>query len=125
MKEPSASLAAHGWALASRKAYPTGTNPSILDPPRYILPVSVDTSGATAGQYLYGSLGGVAVLQPSHGYYLMSQETNAGDQWYDQDTTLAAAGDLTIDHAAWYDTSYHQCHRVGVLRPPWMLWWHR
>ncbi len=80
--------------------------------------VSVDTSGATAGQYLYGSLGGVAVLQPSHGYYLMSQEANAGDQWYDQDTTLTAAGDLTIDHAAWYDTSYHSVGGSGASYVP-------
>ncbi len=80
--------------------------------------VSVDTSGATAGQYLYGSLSGMAVLMPSHGYYLMSQEANAGDQWYDQDTTLTAAGDLTIDHAAWYDTSYHQVGGSGASYVP-------
>jgi len=69
--------------------------------------VSVNTSGATTGQYLYGNLSSPVLLQPSHSYYLMSQETSGGDQWYDDNTTLTSTSDLTVNNSEWYDTAYH------------------
>src|ERR1700722_11085797 len=51
--------------------------------------VSVNTSGAKAGQYLYASLTAPLTLTSGHQYYLMSSETLGGDQWYDDNTVLA------------------------------------
>ena len=37
----------------------------------------------------------------------MSQETNGGDHWYDDNTTLGWTGDLTVNNSEYYDTAYH------------------
>jgi RHS repeat-associated protein len=58
--------------------------------------VSVNTSGATAGQYKYVTLANPVVLEASTTYYLMSQEANGGDLWYDGNTTLTASSGFTI-----------------------------
>jgi len=81
--------------------------------------VSVNTSGATAGQYLYAPLPNPIVLQPSHSYYLMSQETLGGDQWFDQNTTLTVTSDLTVYNAEWYDGNYHagNAGSIGYVPP--------
>ncbi|MBL9156454.1 MAG: fibronectin type III domain-containing protein [Verrucomicrobiales bacterium] len=44
---------------------------------------SVDTAGAPAGQMVYGSLPALVTLAANSRYYLLSQETAGGDQWYD------------------------------------------
>jgi hypothetical protein len=49
--------------------------------------VSVNTSGAPAAAYLYGAITPY-VLLASHYYFLCSDETNGGDQWYDYDTLV-------------------------------------
>ena len=65
---------------------------------------SVDTFGAPAGQYLYGSVGSSPVtLSANHSYYLLSLESNGGDSWYQADTIVVPSGDLTIDNP-----EYHQ-----------------
>jgi hypothetical protein len=45
--------------------------------------VTLNTSGATAGQFLYGLLSTPVVITNGLTYHLWTQETNAGDQWYD------------------------------------------
>jgi Domain of unknown function (DUF4082) len=58
--------------------------------------VSVATSGATAGQFKYVNLGTPVALVTGT-YYVMSSETNGGDQWYDDNTTVttSAVGSVT------------------------------
>ncbi len=55
---------------------------------------SVNTSGAPSGALPYGKLSSPLTLQANTTYYIVSQETAAGDQWYDlgsiQTTTVAS-----------------------------------
>ncbi len=44
--------------------------------------VVVDCNGATAGQFLYGTLAVPYDLQPNTYYYITSSEVSGGDQWY-------------------------------------------
>jgi List-Bact-rpt repeat protein/Big-like domain-containing protein/putative Ig domain-containing protein/Kelch motif protein len=45
--------------------------------------VSVNMAGCTAGQFVYGAL--IPITLPAGAsYYLVSQETQGGDRWYDQ-----------------------------------------
>lgn len=44
---------------------------------------SVDTAGAPAGQFLYGNLASLVTLAANTSYYLLSEETAGGDEWYD------------------------------------------
>ena len=44
---------------------------------------SVATSGGTVGQYKFGNLASGVTLLANTTYYLVSQETAGGDQWYD------------------------------------------
>jgi hypothetical protein len=45
--------------------------------------VSVATAGAPAGQFKYTTLSTAVTLAPGAAYYVLSQETAGGDQWYD------------------------------------------
>jgi len=72
--------------------------------------VSISTSGAAAGQYLYADLSNPICLAPSSSYYLQCQETNGGDQWYNDDTTVTATSDLTVNNSEYNNGSYN----VGV-----------
>ena len=47
---------------------------------------SVNTSGATSGQFLYGAITPVQMVA-SHYYAVLSVEVNTGDQWYDNTGT--------------------------------------
>ena len=49
--------------------------------------VSVATAGAQAG-FKYGTLASPVTLAANTAYYILSSETNLGDQWCNQDTTL-------------------------------------
>jgi RHS repeat-associated protein len=42
----------------------------------------VNTSGATAGQFVYASLAAPVTLSANTTYYVVSQEASGGDQWY-------------------------------------------
>lgn len=44
--------------------------------------VSVNTSGATPTAWLFGTLGSPVALSASTKYYIVSQEANGGDLWY-------------------------------------------
>jgi len=60
--------------------------------------VSLNMAGCTAAQFNYGSLGSLT-LPANTTYYLVSQETSGGDQWYDYGTlatTTAAAVTASI-----------------------------
>ncbi|MDD5262304.1 MAG: family 16 glycosylhydrolase [Methylacidiphilales bacterium] len=68
---------------------------------------TVNTSGQPVG-FVYANLTTAVTLSANHSYYLMSQETNGGDQNYDcgypQITTTSA---IKNPNAAYYDTSFH------------------
>lgn len=50
--------------------------------------VTVNTAGATAGSFAYGTLSSPVVLNPNAAYFIVSAETTGGDHWYDWDTKV-------------------------------------
>ncbi len=44
-----------------------------------------------AGNFVYGSLASPVTLNANSIYYIMTQESYGGDQWYDHDTTIQTA----------------------------------
>jgi hypothetical protein len=50
--------------------------------------VTVNTAGATAGTFVYGTLASPVTLNANTTYRLVSEETAGSDLWYDYDTTL-------------------------------------
>lgn len=68
--------------------------------------VTVNTSGATTGAYLYGTLGSPITLTGGHTYYMTSQETNGGDHFYDLGTVTPTAGTATMNGGAFNNGSW-------------------
>lgn len=62
--------------------------------------VTVDTSGKTAGQYSYTDLVSSVQLVTGVGYFIMSDETSGGDQWYNNDTIITVSSDITMGLSA-------------------------
>lgn len=60
--------------------------------------VTVNTSGAPVGAYLYGTLSSPVSIVSGTTYLISSDETSGGDQWYDNDTTatIASVGNTLI-----------------------------
>ena len=55
--------------------------------------VTLTTSGGTSGQFSYAKLPNPVTLSANTSYYLASQESSGGDQWYDATpVTVSAAG---------------------------------
>jgi hypothetical protein len=50
--------------------------------------VTVSMAGGTEGAYQYQPLSTVVTLDAGHRYYLLSEELNPGDEFYDQDTIV-------------------------------------
>lgn len=69
--------------------------------PSVIISGSVNTSGATAGAFLFVTVADT-VLSASTAYFLVSLEASGGDQWYDNDTTLTPTSVATINSAAYF-----------------------
>lgn len=63
-----------------------------------IASASVATSGAPAGAYKAATITPV-MLEGNSKYVLMSQETNGGDQWYNNDTTVTPSSVATMNGA--------------------------
>jgi hypothetical protein len=89
--------------------------------------VSLNMSGCTGGQFKYASVGNLT-LPANTGYYLVSQETSGGDQWYDYGTltsTPAAVvnGSVYSNGASWAlisnaNTSYVPLSFLYSAGPP-------
>ena len=60
--------------------------------------VSINTSGAMAGQYLYGTISNTALTNGTT-YNVLTAETNGGDQWYDDNTAVTLAAVATAIHS--------------------------
>lgn len=63
--------------------------------------VSVATSSVAAGSFAYAALPSPVTLSANGVYYILSQETLGGDQWYDLDTTAQTTPDAVLSAAAW------------------------
>jgi List-Bact-rpt repeat protein len=61
--------------------------------------VAVSLAGGTAGQFSYMALASPVVLPANTSYYLVSQESAAGDQWYDYGTVTSAV--YSYDSVDW------------------------
>ena len=49
--------------------------------------VSVPMSGGAPGDFVYANLSGGVALSANTSYYILTQETSGGDEWYDWNTT--------------------------------------
>jgi hypothetical protein len=63
--------------------------------------VTLNMSGCTAGQFVYSSLANPIVLPAATSYYLVSQETQGGDQWYDYGT-VSPAPDVAVNSSVYF-----------------------
>lgn len=59
------------------------------------------TMAGSVGQFVYANLPSPIVLNANTPYYLLSQETAGGDQWYDYNTTAATASVASLNGAVW------------------------
>src|SRR6202142_1197580 len=81
--------------------------------------VSVSMAGGTAGAFVYGALGTSVTLNANTTYYVISQETSGGDQWYDWDTTVQTRSDATLAGAVWGGASpYNPVVAAGHMYVP-------
>jgi len=58
--------------------------------------VSVAMAGGTDGVFKYAPLANAVSLNPNSRYYLVSQETAGGDQFYNHDTTVTTTGVASV-----------------------------
>jgi phosphodiesterase/alkaline phosphatase D-like protein len=58
---------------------------------------SVNMAGCIQGQFVYTDLPAVVTLLANTTYYLLSQETTGGDQWYDQGTVRTRPDAVVTD----------------------------
>jgi hypothetical protein len=64
----------------------------------------VNMAGCTAGQFVYAALSTPITLPAGNNYYLVSQEQNGGDQFYDQGG-ISATTDAAVTHAVYFSGS--------------------
>ncbi len=65
---------------------------------------SVGMSGCTPGQFRYSILGAPVTLQAGASYYVVSQESQGGDQWYDHGT-LTSTSVATVNSSVYLNGS--------------------
>lgn len=63
--------------------------------------VTVDLASGNANEFQYARLSSPIILSPGTAYYLMSQETQGGDYWYEYDTQVTLTGVAVHPSAAW------------------------
>jgi hypothetical protein len=59
--------------------------------------VTIGMAGGTPGSFVYGALASAVTLSPNTTYYVLSQETQGGDSWYDLNTTVQTTGDAALN----------------------------
>jgi hypothetical protein len=64
--------------------------------------VLLSMSGGTPGQFSYAALASPITLQANTAYYLVSQELQGGDQWYDYGTVSTTSA-ATVNNAVYGD----------------------
>ena len=73
------------------------------------------TAGATPGSIVYGSLPNPVTLNAYATYYILSQETQNGDSWYDLNTSAQTRGDASLEWAS--RQCFSLCDHGGAHRP--------
>src|SRR5262249_24505361 len=63
--------------------------------------VVVSTSSATPGKFAYTNLPNAVTLNDNSSYFIVSQETFGGDQWYDHYSTLQTSAVASVTSAAY------------------------
>jgi hypothetical protein len=58
--------------------------------------ITLNTSGGTAGQFVYNALPNPITLNANTTYYILSQETASGDQFYGANTTAQTTTEATL-----------------------------
>src|SRR6202022_1991035 len=79
--------------------------------------VSVATSGGAAGTFAYTNLTSPVTLSANTAYYVVSQETAGGDQWYDNDTVVQTTSAAAVTAPA-YGTPYALAGSAGYSYVP-------
>jgi photosystem II stability/assembly factor-like uncharacterized protein len=88
---------------------------------------TVNTAGATPGTFAYAALATPYTLAANTTYYLVSNESNGGDQWYDSNATVTPSNLVkSIDGPVyWTGTSWsawaspnHSYDPVDLIDPP-------
>ena len=71
--------------------------------------VTISTSGGSAGSFVYGNLASPVTLNANTTYYIVSQETQGGDQWYDINTAIQTTNVASETTGIWSSngTSYN------------------
>jgi Subtilase family/FG-GAP-like repeat/Domain of unknown function DUF11 len=62
---------------------------------------TVSTAGVTTGNLVFGILPQNVTLNANTTYYILSQETAGGDQWYDFNTTVTTTGVASETGSVW------------------------
>lgn len=65
--------------------------------------VTVNTSGATTAAFLYGTLATPITLTAASTYYMLSDESNNGDNWNNEATVLTHTTAASITKGAYYN----------------------
>lgn len=63
--------------------------------------VTVNMAGSAPGTFVYGALASPVTLSPNTTYYVLSQENDAGDYWYDFDSKLQTTGIVAMNGPAY------------------------
>jgi hypothetical protein len=63
--------------------------------------VTISMSGGAAGSFVYANLPATVTLNANTTYYVLSQETASGDQWYDMNTTVAGTAVASEVGSVW------------------------
>jgi hypothetical protein len=71
--------------------------------------VTISMGGANSGSFLYANLANPVTLSANTTYYIVSQETQGGDQWYDINTTIQTTNVASETTGIWSSngTSYN------------------
>ncbi|HLG95334.1 MAG TPA: immunoglobulin domain-containing protein [Bryobacteraceae bacterium] len=82
--------------------------------------VSVNLSGGIAGSFNYAALASPVTLNPNTTYYIVSQESSGGDQWYDYNTAVHTNNIATLNGAVYSfnGTSYVVVSASGHMYVP-------
>lgn len=84
------------WVVAGN----SGSHTLIVYSGSTLASVVVNTSGATAAQFLYAALPSPLAVAAGTGYFIESSETNGGDQWYGSDTVVTHTADAAVNGSA-------------------------
>ena len=80
--------------------------------------VSINTStGTPSNGFKYVALAAPVTLTANTAYYLVSQETSGGDQWYDSNTILTTTTKATVNNAVSRPNNSWVARTIGDARP--------